>query len=248
MLIYVKIGVYVDGFNLYYGGRGICGRSTAGWRWLDIRGLVVDLIKTHSQWADAEIEDVVFCTARVSGSSNPKGQREQDVYLRALQHAGSASVISFGNYVARVATAPLAIAGRNGKPVISNPRWPLMVQDGSENDVPGARFMASVARREEKGSDVNVASHLLIDVLSGGLDAAVVISNDSDLAFPISFVRGRVPVGLVNPTKGYRAGKLAANSSDGVGNHWWYQLRASDWYEHQLAPALGSRITKPAEW
>lgn len=64
-----------------------------------------------------------------------------------------------------------------------------MVQDGAEQDVPDARFMASVARREEKGSDVNVASHLLIDVLTERVDAAVVISNDSDLAYPVAYAR-----------------------------------------------------------
>jgi hypothetical protein len=35
----VRIGVYVDGFNLYYGARGLCGRGTPGWRWLDLRGV-----------------------------------------------------------------------------------------------------------------------------------------------------------------------------------------------------------------
>ena len=143
----MRVGVYIDGYNLYYGGRGICGRSTLGWRWLDLRGLVDSLINEHSKWNEPEIATVTYCTARISGASNPGGQHEQDVYLRALQHSGSASTISFGNYVARVATAPLAIAGRNGKPIITHPQWPLMVQDGAENDVPNARFMASVAVR-----------------------------------------------------------------------------------------------------
>jgi hypothetical protein len=80
------------------------------------------------------------------------------------------------------------------------------------------------------------------------VDAAVVISNDSDLAYPVAFVRGRVPIGLVNPTKGYRAGKLAGEHTDGVGNHWWYQMQPSDWYEHQLSATIGPRITKPQEW
>jgi hypothetical protein len=39
----VRIGVYVDGFNLYYGGRGLCGRGTPGWRWLDLRALATSL-------------------------------------------------------------------------------------------------------------------------------------------------------------------------------------------------------------
>lgn len=240
----MKIGVYIDGYNLYYGGRGVCGRSTLGWRWLDLRKLAKGLVTAHSQWEYPEIEVITYCTARVSGASNPAGQQEQDVYLRALERSGSTDLISYGNYVARVATAPLAIAGRNGKPVITHPQWPLMIQDGRENDVPDARFMASIARREEKGSDVNVASHLLIDVLTTKIDAAVVISNDSDLAFPISFIRDHVPVGLVNPTKGYRAGKLAGDSSDGVGNHWWYQLKPQAWYDNQLPETIGMRIKK----
>lgn len=191
---------------------------------------------------------MTYCTARVSGASNPVGQQEQDVYLRALERSGSTTQISYGNYVARVATAPLATTGRNGKPIISHPQCPLMIQDGAEQDIPDARFMASVARREEKGSDVNVASHLLIDVLTGAVGAAIVISNDSDLAFPISFARDRVPVGLINPTKSYRAGKLAGHPEDGVGNHWWYQLQPADWYEHQLPVTIGTRVSKPPEW
>ena len=46
-------------------------------------------------------------------------------------------------------------------------------------------MLATVRKREEKGSDVNVATHLLVDVLTGAIDAAIVISNDSDLALPI---------------------------------------------------------------
>ncbi len=118
----MKVGVYIDGYNLYYGGRGACGRSTHGWRWLDLWGLARDLVAEHSHWDDAEIGRVIYCTARISGASNPTGQREQDVYLRALEHSRSASTVSYGNYVTRVATAPLATAGRNGKPVISRPQ------------------------------------------------------------------------------------------------------------------------------
>lgn len=83
----------------------------------------------------------------------------------------------------------------------------------------------------------HVASHLLIDTLTGAIDAAVVISNDSDLAYPIAFARERLPVGLVNPTKGYRAG-----------NHWWYQLTADDLRRNQLPDSITPRITKPMPW
>ena len=108
--------------------------------------------------------------------------------------------------------------------------------------------MVSVARREEKGSDVNVASHLLIDTLTNVIDAAVVISNDSDLAMPISAARTRVPVGLINPTPGYLAGKLSGTPSEGVGNHWWYQLTHSDLTSCQLPDPVAGKVRKPQPW
>lgn len=244
----MRVGVYIDGYNLYYGARGICGRSAPGWRWLDLREMVEDLIARRSKWSGAVIENVTYCTARISGASNSEGQREQDVYLRALTQTKSATRISYGTYVARVATAPLARKGPSGKPILVEPDWPIMIQDSAGQDVPGATFMASVARREEKGSDVSVASHLLIDVLTKAVDAAVVISNDSDLAYPIEVARQHVPVGLVNPTKGVRAGKLAGDTAEGVGNHWWYRLEAADLYAHQFPMSVSSHIRKPEPW
>ena len=92
--------------------------------------------------------------------------------------------------------------------------------EGCNRDAPDARCMASVARQEEQGFDVNVASHLLVDTLTGTIDAAVVINNDSDLAYPIACARERLPVGLVNPTKGYRPGRLASLPHEAAGNHW----------------------------
>lgn len=161
----MRVGVYIDGYNLYYGARGICGRSTPGWRWLDLRAMAEALIRGRSQWSNVAIENVSYCTARISGASNPVGQREQDVYLRALEHTASATRISYGNYVARVATAPLAVKGPNGRPILVPPAWPIMVQDASGQDVPGATFMASVARREEKGSPDRQARSVVTTVL-----------------------------------------------------------------------------------
>ncbi|MFD2794193.1 hypothetical protein ACFS27_11605 [Promicromonospora vindobonensis] len=88
---------------------------------------------------------------------------------------------------------------------------------------------------------MNVASHLLIDVLSGMVDAAVVISNDSDLEFPVRHARGLVPVGLVNPTKGYPAGRLNDAPTVGVGSHWWYQIKPADLHASQLATRTDDR-------
>jgi hypothetical protein len=64
-LAQVRTGVYVDGFNLYYGARALCGRGTPGWRWLDLRGLAADLVGRPAGWAGAEVVRVVYCTARI---------------------------------------------------------------------------------------------------------------------------------------------------------------------------------------
>lgn len=243
----MRVGVYIDGFNLYYGARVLCGRGTAGWRWLDVRALAEDLAQRATGWENPKVQKVVYCTARIDGASNPVGHAEQDVYLKALLAAGNVDLIEYGHYVSRVKKAPLATPDRKGRPVLAESAWPVMVQDQEGTPVSGARFMVSYAHREEKGSDVNVASHLLIDVLEQEIDAAIVISNDSDLRFPIQRARTRVPVGTVNPSRAWLAGDLKGQPADGVGNHWWLQLKEADIRAHQLPDPCG-RYTKPPPW
>ena len=60
-----------------------------------------------------------------------------------------------------------------------------------------------VIKTEEKGSDVNLACHLLLDALRKDCDTAFVISNDSDLLEPIRIARREfgVQVGIGCPHK-----------------------------------------------
>jgi uncharacterized LabA/DUF88 family protein len=63
------------------------------------------------------------------------------------------------------------------------------------------RGFVHVLKSEEKGSDVNLTSHLLIDCYLSDCDVAVIFSNDSDLVFPIEHVKqhlGKI-IGIVNP-------------------------------------------------
>lgn len=243
----MRVGVYIDGFNLYYGGRDLCGRGTSGWRWLNPRALATDILNRRPDWPDASVERIVYCTARIDATTNPEGQQEQDVYLKALVGAGAVDLIEYGHYVARVRTAPLATPDRRGRPVLAAPAWPVKIQGADGTPLPDARFMVSTAYREEKGSDVNVASHLLLDALRDRIDAAVVVSNDSDLRLPIQQARTLVPVGLVNPTRAWLAGALRGEPSDGSGRHWWMQLSADDFRGNQLPDPAG-RYSKPGKW
>jgi hypothetical protein len=162
----MRVGVYVDGFNLYFGARSVCGRGTPGWRWLDLRALA---------------------------------------------------------------------------------EWPVQVRTASGSDVPGATFMVSYLDREEKGTDVNVATLLLVDVLGATVDAAVVVSNDSDLELPIHIARQHVPVGVANPGRGPLAGKLRGLPSEGAGDHWWQRIGEDVYRRNQLPERAGS-FHRPKGW
>jgi len=60
-----------------------------------------------------------------------------------------------------------------------------------------------VVKTEEKGSDVNLATHLLLDGFHNEYELAVIVSNDSDLLLLIQVVTEQFgkPVGLLNPQK-----------------------------------------------
>ena len=76
--------------------------------------------------------------------------------------------------VRRVARAPLATEDKKGRPVLTTPSWPVTIKDGAGQDDPHAQFFVSVARREEKGSDVNLATWLLMDAFDNHFDCAVI--------------------------------------------------------------------------
>ena len=62
---------------------------------------------------------------------------------------------------------------------------------------------AQVIKTEEKGSDVNLATQLLVDAYHDDYEIAVIVSNDSDLLMPVQVVTRefKKPVGLLNPQK-----------------------------------------------
>lgn len=221
----------------------------SGLAWLDVRALAATQVsRAGPRWSGAQVHRVVYCTARVDSTTNPSAFRDQDVYLKALRDSGSVDWIEYGNYVARVKKALLATEDKTThKPIITSSRWPVMVQDSSGNKVQNARFMVSYLHLEEKGSDVNVASHMLIDVFSKAVDAVVVISNDSDLALAVRTARLHVPVMIVNPRSSVYAGDLTGRPEDGVGGHVWRKLSVTDYRTNQLANPAG-RFTAPPGW
>ena len=187
-------------------------------KWLDLEALCARLLPRF------EIGRIRYFTARISGRPDKPGSpTRQDAYLRAL------------------ATRP-AVTIHYGKFLQSTVRMPLAAPR------PGGPRTVEVIKTEEKGSDVNLATYLLLDAFRRDSDVAVVVSNDSDLCEPIRIVQHEfgMPVGLLIPhsrpsealrrtgpafVKQIRHGPLAAS-----------QLPA------RVTDARGRVISKPVGW
>jgi uncharacterized LabA/DUF88 family protein len=143
----------------------------SGRKWLDLHAMARAVLQPNNQ-----VCKIRYFTARVTAPPNdPDMPSRQDVYLRALRAQGV--IIHLGMFKERPKTRRLV-----------NPPRP-----------PASKYV-EVWHREEKGSDVNLAVHMLHDAWSGVYDCAVVVSNDSDLAEACHLVKsmGKV-VGLLSP-------------------------------------------------
>jgi uncharacterized LabA/DUF88 family protein len=186
------------------------------YRWLDLDALCARLLPKD------ELHRIRYFTATVSARpDNPDAPQRQQVYLRALATIPGLS-IHYGHYLSHVTRMPLA-----------NPRR-------------GAARTVEVIKTEEKGSDVNLATFLLLDAFQRDCDVAVVISNDSDLKLPIEVAQHELGlrVGVVNPHP-------PARRSRALRPTFFKQLRTSTLAACQFPPVLTDAtgaIRKPARW
>lgn len=168
--------VYVDGFNLYYG----CLKGRRAVKWLDLDRLCRLLLPENS------IAKINYYTARVSDRPHDPGKStRQQIYLRALKTLPNVE-IHLGHFLSHSVWMPMDV--------------PSPAQQVHAND---SVVYARVVRTEEKGSDVNIAAHLVRDAFRGEFEVAVIVSNDSDLLAPIRIVHREIGkiVGILNPQK-----------------------------------------------
>lgn len=170
----MRLGIYVDGFNLYY--RML--RKNANAKWLDLDALCAKLFPNDT------VELIRYFTARIKPLDDPSAPQRQMIYLRALETLPNLT-IHYGYF--QLETKPRRLA----------------------NPAPGQNPTVRVVLPEEKGSDVNLATHLVADGFLGRYEAAAVISNDADLKEPIRLVQSELglPITVVYPAK-YPAGEL----------------------------------------
>lgn len=105
--------------------------------------------------------------------------------------------------------------------------------------------MAEVIKTEEKGSDVNLAVHLLNDAWRKAYDCAVVVTNDSDIAEAMRLVRlhHSIRIGLLTPGTGRSSQQLRAHA------HFLRHIRPNALANSQLPdPIPDTNIRKPSRW
>jgi uncharacterized LabA/DUF88 family protein len=196
-------------------------------KWLDVQSFCLATFPDH------QINRIRYFTARIQPNRHdPDKHVRQATYLRALETLPNFEIHE-GTYVQRTVKMPL-------HPIPPPPARPTIVK---------------VVKTEEKGSDVNLASYLLLDAFDNDYEGAVVVSNDSDLAEPIRLVRtrfkrkmiilhpcsrpGRSPSIELRKAAALRAGKPSLVVDEA--------LLAASQFPSTMTDAHGT-ISKPAGW
>ncbi|MBO6540548.1 MAG: NYN domain-containing protein [Rhizobiaceae bacterium] len=187
-------------------------------KWLNIRTLVESLLSEEDT-----VETIRYFTARVSPrAGDPDAPRRQQILFSALATV-SGLHFHYGRFLPK----------QKWRPVV-HPAWQPPVK-------------VEVHDTEEKGSDVNLASHLLNDAHHDRFDTAFVVSQDTDLCEPIRMVKemGK-PVGVAW-LDGQRPGQRMVKASSFVRQVTYQRLKAAQFPERVMA-RNGKIIERPDTW
>lgn len=185
------------------------------YKWVDLSKLCALLLPKHS------IQTIKLFYAESQPFPDDPGQpQRQQIYLRALRTIPNIEFIK-GHFISREKYRRLVT--------------PL--PDGTRS--------LKVYITQEKGSDVNLATHLLVDGFQNKYDFAIVVSDDSDLLEPVRIVSQelRKPVGIINPQK--HPSKLSKYATFEL--HIRRGVLEASQFPHTLTDADGS-FSRPSEW
>ncbi len=232
----IGVGLYVDGYNLYYGRlRG------SAFKWLDLVALGDQLVADRDQGERLDVVKLFTAHALANFATHGAAsvQAQQD-YHRALKvkHGDRFEVI-YGkhSYDDDGALLPEFVAGQPYDRTRRVRVWKL----------------------EEKKTDVNLALSMYRDAAKGLVDRMILISNDSDAEPALEAIKADFPhimLGVVMPIRPplvaaagvhRRASGSLANQADWVIKH----LSDDLLQRAQLPPLVPTRkkpIRKPAHW
>lgn len=190
------------------------------YKWLDLKAIFARVLEPQHQ-----ILGIRYYTAKVKARpGDTDAPFRQSIYLNALAKHIPELTITHGHFLESTVTMRLA----------NPPRI-------------GSKF-ASVIKTEEKGSDVNLALHLLNDAWQNQYDCAVICSNDSDLSEALSLVRRQHKKKIILVVPGDPLIRPPAIQLKRYA-HAVLQISEPDLAACQLpSPIPGTTITKPASW
>lgn len=203
--------------NVYVDGFNLYYGALKGtpYKWLDLEALFAHLLPVN------QINRIRYFTAKVQPRADDPGvDRRQQVYIRALRTLPSVS-IHLGRYQSKPTRMPLEPPPTTGAKTVK------------------------VMKTEEKGSDVNLASLMLLDAFRDDAEAFVVVSNDSDLMEPTRIVRQELGkrVGLLNPHPKVSYSLMRCKP------HFVKQIHAGALAASQFPASIpGTNLTKPTDW
>jgi uncharacterized LabA/DUF88 family protein len=185
-------------------------------KWLDFKKLFTNILEPHNI-----ICSIKYFTALVSNTPYDQTKTiRQETFIRALKAHIPEFEVYYGHFLSHGVCLPL-VAPTAKK-----------------------RF-EKVIKTEEKGSDVNMAVHLLNDAWLDRYDCGVIVSNDSDLAEAMCLVKQqhKKTLGLITPSSA-RTSKELRMYADFSKHIKMQQLKKS-----QLPnPIPGTSLYKPSSW
>ncbi len=208
--------IYIDGFNFYYGAL-----KDTPYKWLNFKKLFGSLLAPAHQ-----ILSIKYFTAIVTGKLDPGQPIRQKTFIRALKKFIPEISVYYGKFLSHNVFKPLA--------------FPI-----DQNTFGKHVKFANVIKTEEKGSDVNIAVHLLNDAWLDQYDCAVIVSNDSDLAESLRLVKEQhqKKIGLITPGKTHPSRELLKYAD------FTKRIRKGILGASQLPdPIPGTTIHKPKVW
>ena len=211
--------------NVYIDGFNLYYGSLKGtsYKWLNLLAMCRILLPNRT------IGKIRYFTALIKVLNHDfQSPTRQKTYLQALQTIPNLD-IHYGRFVSRPQKWPA---------------YPLVYP------VAGAPpEIVRILRTEEKRSDVNLATLLMLDCVDDEFDEAVVISNDSDLLLPIEYAVKRFgkTVGVINPQRRGNASRELMQAAS-----WSFrEINQSVLAASQFPPVVnagGTQIAKPSTW
>ena len=187
------------------------------YKWLDLEKLFQKLLGEHHS-----IEQIKYFTARISArSNNPDSPYRQEAYLHAIEKHCPLIKIYYGHFLTNKV-----------KVKVNNPPK-------------GCPPYVITTDTKEKGSDVNLALHILNDAWHNRYDCAVLVSNDSDIAGALQLVKEEhnKKIGLIIPGHRHPSTVLMQYKD------FMKVIRSSVLADSQLPDHIpGSNISKPSKW